>query len=183
MALLIFLVIIPLLDDMRSYLKKQWFILWCETSSALSSRPKRFSVDHRFSMSSPMRLSTTVYLFTSSKIVGIWDGLPVGVSRSSPVSRRCLPRKPPWCAPLGWKIWVDMPPSSISRYLLKIGAPCNPPLWSRKVLIGHQNRVMRSVLWNFFAWSSRFRGGLYRRRVDRIFTWVVLLVVGVLRVN
>ena len=74
--------------------------------------------------------------------------LPLG-SRLVPKSGVfwCLPREPPWCAPLGCKIWLDITFSGISSFILGIGAPCNLTSWARKVLIGYQNQVPRSVSW------------------------------------
>ena len=73
--------------------------------------------------------------------------LPPG-SRLVPryIFSRCLPRRPPWCAPLGWKICMDLTFYGISRYLPGICAPWNPPSWARKVLIWHHNRVLRRFL-------------------------------------
>ena len=59
-------------------------------------------------------------------------------------SRR-LPTDLPWCAPLEWKIWVDLNLSGIALYILVLGSPLLPLSWERKVLIGHNNRVPRSV--------------------------------------
>ena len=58
---------------------------------------------------------------------------------------RCLPRELPWCAPLEWLIWVDLTLSGISLCLFWLCSPWNLPSWARKVLIGHQNQVTRSV--------------------------------------
>ena len=149
--------IIPLLDNLRRYLKEQWFSLCCQTRIYLYSCPKMPLVDHILAMSYLMISYPTVSFTTSSKLVGIWDGFLVEFRRSSPASRisswhkysfyRCLPRETPWCAPLGWKIYVDLTLSSISQCILGIGAPCNSPLWARKVLIGPQNRVPRLITW------------------------------------
>ena len=57
----------------------------------------------------------------------------------------CLRRRPPWYAPLRWKIWVDLTLSGTSQCLLGVSSPCNSPSWVRKVLIGHHNLVPRSV--------------------------------------
>ena len=83
LVLLSFLGIISLLDSMRRNLKEHWFILWCQTRISLSSHLKRSSV----AMSSLVRSAPTASLYISSKLVGIWDGLSVGVRRSSTASR------------------------------------------------------------------------------------------------
>ena len=92
---------------------------------------------------------------TSSKLVGIGYGLLFKVRRSYPASRisyftktrifKCLPRGPPWCAHLGWQIWMDLTLSGILQCLLGICDPWNPPSWARKFMIGHQNRFSRLV--------------------------------------
>ena len=87
LALLILLGIILLLDNMRSYLKVQWFIMWCQTRISLLSRTKSSLVDHSLAMSDLVRLSPTTSLYTSSKLVGSCYGLLVVVSRSSPAYR------------------------------------------------------------------------------------------------
>ena len=71
---------------------------------------------------------------------------------------RYLPRDPPGCTPLGWRIWFYLTLSGISIRLLGIGNPCNPPSWARKVLIGHQNRVPRLVPQQFFCLEVRVPG-------------------------
>ena len=75
--------IIPILDSLRSYLNEQWFRLWCQTRSSLSSRPKRSSVDHSLDMSSLVISAPIAYVSASSKLVGIGYGILVGVRRSS----------------------------------------------------------------------------------------------------
>ena len=87
MTMLILLGGIPLLVSLRGYFKDQWFSLWCQIRISLLSRPKRSLVDHRLVMYSLIILCPTVYLFTSSKLVGIGDGLSVRVSRSYLTSR------------------------------------------------------------------------------------------------
>ena len=144
-----------LLNNTRRNFKEQWFSLWHKTWISLSPCPRRYAVDHRLTMYSLIRLASEKSFSTSSKLVGIWDGLLVRVSRSSTASRlsswtkirisMCLPRRPPWCDPLGQKIWVGITLYGISRCLLGIGAPLDPPLWAREVLKEYQNRVMRSV--------------------------------------
>ena len=57
------------------------------TTISLSSCPKRSSVYHSLSMSSLVISAPTAYLSTTSKLVGIWYGISVVVSRSSPASR------------------------------------------------------------------------------------------------
>ena len=59
-------------------------------------------------------------------------------------SRR-LPRRIPWCAPPGWKLWFGLVISGISKYNLRIVAPWNSHLWEWKVIIGHYNQVPRLV--------------------------------------
>ena len=155
MTLLIFLDITPLLDNLRRYLNYQWFNLWCQTRSSLYYRPKMSSVNHSLAISSLISSATNISLYTSSKLVEIWDGILVGVMRSSPASRisycplirisRCTPRNPPCCATLGWQIWVDLTQSGISRCFLGIGYPCNPPSWAQKFLIGHHIWVLRLI--------------------------------------
>ena len=107
------MVIIHLLDSLRRHFKVQWFSLWCQTRSSLSSRPKSYLVDHSLNMSSLVSSYPTKSLSTSSKLVGIWDGLLVGFRRPYTSSKfsswpqirifGCLPRDTPLCAPLGWK--------------------------------------------------------------------------------
>ena len=81
---------------------------------------------------------------SQSKLEGLF--LPPGsFFVPKPGFYRCLPREPPWCAPIEWRIWLDLKISGISLCILEIGAPCNTPSWARKVLIGHHNRVPRSV--------------------------------------
>ena len=150
-----FLGIIPLLYILRKDLEEQWFRLWCQNRSSFSYLPKRALVDHILDMSYLVISATTAYFSNSSKLVGIWDGLLVGVVSSSPASSisswpqililRCIYRKPPWWAPLEWLIWVDLTFSGISRYLLGIDSLWNSPSWVRKVMIGNKNRVPRPV--------------------------------------
>ena len=83
LTFLIFMGIIPLLDNLRVYLKVQWFSLWFQTRISLFSCPKISSVDHSFAMSSLVILAPTKSLSTSSKSVGIWHGIYVAVMRSS----------------------------------------------------------------------------------------------------
>ena len=114
LILLIFLGIIPLLNSQRRDLKDQWFSLWFQARSSLSSHPKRSSVDHRFAMSSLLSLSTTKYFSTYSKLVGIWYGILVVGRRSSIAFRisswpnilisRCLSKETPVYANLEW--WI-----------------------------------------------------------------------------
>ena len=107
---MIFLSIIPVLDILMRNLKYQWFRLWCQTSIPLSSRSKSSSIDHRLAISSLMRLAPTAYFLPPPS----WWVFVMG-SRSEleglllpPSSHlgpkfgftRCLPREPPWCAPL-----------------------------------------------------------------------------------
>ena len=62
----------------------------------LSSRPRRSSVDHILAISYLVSSAPIAYLYTSSRLVGILDGLLVRIKRSSPTSRL-----------LSWpKIWV-----------------------------------------------------------------------------
>ena len=168
LALLIFFGITPLLDNLRIYLGYLWFSLCFQTRISFSYRTKHFTVDHRLGIYYLARLGPTKYLFTSSKLVGIWYGLSVGVRRSSPIPRllswpksgfyRCIPRKPLWCAPLGWQIWVDLTLSGISRCLLGLDDPWNPPLWARKVLIGYENQVHRLIPRLVFCLEVRVTG-------------------------
>ena len=58
---------------------------------------------------------------------------------------RCLPTELPWWDHIEWWICMDTTLSSISWCILRLGTPCNSPSWKRKVLIGHYNRVPRSV--------------------------------------
>ena len=81
-----FLGIIPLLDNLRRNLKEQCFILWCQTMSYLSSCTKMSLVDHILATYSFVRSAPTIYFSTSSKLVGIWYGISVGVRRYSPDS-------------------------------------------------------------------------------------------------
>ena len=71
LILMIFLVITPLLDSLTRDFKEQWFSMWCQTRSFLSSRAKRSSVDHRLDMSSLLILDPITYFTTSFKLVGI----------------------------------------------------------------------------------------------------------------
>ena len=87
MTLLIFLVIITLLDNMRRDLKEQQLSLWRQIRTPLSPCPQRSSVYHILDMSSLVRSATTEFLSTSSKLVGICNGLLVGVMRSYTVFR------------------------------------------------------------------------------------------------
>ena len=155
LILLIFLGIIPILGSLMREFKDQWFSMWCQTRSSLSSRHRRSSVEHRLAMSSLVSSDPITYFSTSSRLVGILDGLLVGVRNYSTAYRLlywpkmrisgCLPRDLPWCAPIEWQIWVDLTLYDILLCLLGIGAPWNPTSWARKVLIGHQNWVPRSV--------------------------------------
>ena len=119
-------------------------------------------------MYSLMILSPIASFSNSSRLVGIWDGLLVGVRRPSPTSRllswpqirisRCLPRNLPWYPPLESQIWVDLTLYIISLCLLGLGAQWNPPSWARNVLIWHHNRVPRSVPHYIFlleVWAPR----------------------------
>ena len=124
---------------------------------SLLSRTKRSSVDHSLAMSSLVSSAPTTYFFISSRLLGGWDGLLVVVRRYYPASRffsypqirisGCLPRRPHWCNPPGWKIWMDLALSGMPQCILGQGALWNPPSWARKFLIGHQNRFSRSVPW------------------------------------
>ena len=82
-----FLGVILLLDSLRGDLKDQWFSLWCQTRSSLLSCPKRSLINRHLAMSSLLSLDPTASLSTSSKLVGIWDGLLVGFRRYYPASR------------------------------------------------------------------------------------------------
>ena len=75
LTLLRFLGIIPLLNNLKCYLKEKWVILWCQTRRSLSSRSKSSLGDHRFSMSSLIIFDPTSSFSTSSKLVRSWDGL------------------------------------------------------------------------------------------------------------
>ena len=86
LTMMSFLGIIPFLDNLMRYLKEQWFILWCQTKSSFLSRPKKSLVDHSLSMSFLFILDPTASLSTSSKLVGIGDGIFFGVMSSSPAS-------------------------------------------------------------------------------------------------
>ena len=79
------------------------------------------------------------------------------------VFSRCFPKDNPWCTPIECLIWVDLNLSGISLCILGLGAPGNPPFWSRKVLIGHQNRVPRSVPWKVFRLEVRDTGWAPRK--------------------
>ena len=85
--LMSFLVFINLLDNLRRYLKEQWFSLWCQTRSSLSPRPKSSLVDHRLAISSLVISAPTTSVSISSKCVGIWYGILVRARRYSPSSR------------------------------------------------------------------------------------------------
>ena len=159
--MLSFLVIIPLLDSLRRYFKDRWFSLWCQTSRSPSSHPKMSSVDHSLAIFSLVISDPTTSFSTSSKLVYICYGLSVGVRSSSPAYRL-----------LSWPkihIFLVSPQvsslvrsstlSGISQFLLRLVAPWNPPLWARKVLIGHQNRFLRSVMRYIFCLDIRFPGG------------------------
>ena len=169
MILMIFLGIIILLNNLRSDLKQQWFRLWCQTRSSLSSHPKRYSVEHILDRYSLLRQAPTILLSTYFNLVGIWYGLSVVVRSSSPDSSisscpkiliyMCFPREPPWCAPLGWKTWQDLTLSSISQCLLGQGDPYKPPSRKQKVLIGHHNFFPRSFPWQFFFLEVRVTEG------------------------
>ena len=114
LTFLIFLGIVSLLDSLWRNFKEQYFRFWCQTRIYLSPYPQRSLVDHSLSMYSLVSSSPTTYILTSSKLVGIWYGLSVGVGRSSPDSSllywtkirisNCIPREPTWCSPLRWKI-------------------------------------------------------------------------------
>ena len=80
LSFLRFLDISPLLDNMSRYLKVQWFSLWFRTRNPLSSQPKRSLVDQILAVHFRVRSSPTTS-FSS------WDGISVGVRRSSPASR------------------------------------------------------------------------------------------------
>ena len=87
MILLRFLGIIPLLDILRKDLKYQWLSLWCQTRIPLSSFPQRSLVNYILAMYSLISSSPITYFPTSSRLVGIWYGLLVGVRRSFTASR------------------------------------------------------------------------------------------------
>ena len=86
LTMMSFLGIIPLLDNLMRYLKEQWFILWCQTKSSFLSRPKKSLVDNSLSMSFLFILDPTASLSTSSKLVGIGDGIFFGVMSYYPAS-------------------------------------------------------------------------------------------------
>ena len=135
--MLILLSIMTLLVGLRGDLKDQWFSLLCQTRSSLLSRPKISFVDHIFTMSSLVISAPAASLSTSSKLVGIWYGILFRVRRYFISSRLsywpqicisgCLPRDTSWFTPIGWKILVDINFSSILLFLLRVGAPYNPP--------------------------------------------------------
>ena len=87
MILLRFLDIKSLSDIPKRDFKEQWFRLWCQTRISLSLRPQSYSVYHSLDMSSLMSSAPITYLSASSKLVGIWDGILVGFSRSYTASR------------------------------------------------------------------------------------------------
>ena len=160
LTLLIFLGIIPLLDNMRRDLNKQWFILWCQTRISLSSRPIGLSVEQSLSMSSLVISAPSAYFTppTSWWVVGIGYMFELGGrilppgSSLGPKSRfsMCLPRRLPLCATPGWKIWVYLDFSGITWCLLGISASCDHPAWARKVLIVNKNCALVSVTWYVF---------------------------------
>ena len=188
MILMSFLDIIPLSYSLMRDLKEQWFSLWCQSRISLSSRPRRSSVDHSLSMS-PLVISAHILYFPLPPgwwVFEIVSWLELGGLLLPPGSclgpryrfSRCHPRELPWCAPLEWRIWVDMTLSGISICLLGKGNTCNPLSWARKVLIGYHNRVPRSFFGSFFAWRFGIRGGLCGRRIFQ-----GLLIVGFLWIN
>ena len=71
LILLIFLGIIPLLDILMMDSKEQWFSLWFQTRSSLSSRTIRSTFDHILATSSLVSLAPISYFSTSSRLVGI----------------------------------------------------------------------------------------------------------------
>ena len=83
----IFLGNIPLLESPRRDLNDQWFSLWCQTRSSLSSCPRKCSVDHSLAMSSLLRFATIKYFCTSYRLMGSFDGLSIGFRISSTASR------------------------------------------------------------------------------------------------
>ena len=125
-------------------MREQRFILWYQTRSSLSSRPKTSSVDQKLSISSLVSSYHIISLSASSNLVGIWDGISAEVRMSYPFYRLsswpkiwisgCFPREPPWYASLKCHIWVYLIISGIPRCLLGIYAPWIPPSWSQKVL-------------------------------------------------
>ena len=124
-----FLGIAPLLDSLRRYLKEQWFSLWFQTRRSLSSRPKGSLVSHVLTMSSLVRLSPTTYLPTSSNLVGIWDGISVGVRRCSPDSGIS-----PW--PKIWIFQVSPQVSSLVRFSRVENLGGSDPLWYITMYLG-----------------------------------------------
>ena len=82
-----FLGIIPLLDNLRRGLKVQWFSMLCQTRVSLLYHPKGSLVYHILDMSSLVIFYTNIYLSTSSKLLGSWDGLSFIFKIYSPVSR------------------------------------------------------------------------------------------------
>ena len=103
-----FLGIISLLDNLINDLKVQWFSLWCQTRSYLSSHPKSSSVDHILAMSSLVSFSPTTSFSTSSKLVVSWYGLSIRVRRSSLASRLSYWSKI-------WIFWVSPQEASLVR--------------------------------------------------------------------
>ena len=87
LIILRFMGIILLLDSLMSYLKEQWFRMWCQTRISLPSLPIRSLVEHSLDMSVPVRSYHIASFSASSKLVGILDGLLVGFRRYSPASR------------------------------------------------------------------------------------------------
>ena len=79
--------VIPLLGNLMSDFKGQWFSMWCKTRISLSFRPKRSSVDHSLAIKSLMSLAPTKSFSTSSKLLGYWYGISVGVRRHFSISR------------------------------------------------------------------------------------------------
>ena len=72
LTLLRFLGNIYLLENLRRYLKVQWFSLWWKIKRSLSSHPKRSPVDYSLAMFYIVIPPHTIPFSTSSKLVDSW---------------------------------------------------------------------------------------------------------------
>ena len=169
-----FLGIITLLDNMRRYLKVQWFSLWCKTKIPLFPWSTRSLLYQSLDMLSLVKYDPTTSLNTYYNLVRSWDGISFLVRRYYTASRLfltqnpnltgvspCHPRGPPWCYPPGCQIRVYLPPFGTKWYLRGICDPWNPPSWVGKAMMSHQAWVMRLFPWWFSSCRSGFQGGIY----------------------
>ena len=149
--------VIPLLDNIRRNFKDQGSVCGAKLVATSCPVPK----DPRLTTDCPRPTSQDWLLPHHFPPPSSWQGfgmvswsdlgvllLPPGfcLGPKSGFSR-CPPMEPPWCASIEWQIWLYLTHSCVSPCLLYLGSPCNPPSWERKVLIGHQNRVLALVPW------------------------------------